>query len=111
MGLGLGTNNHVELISLRHLLYFAITKNCRNLQIFGDLKNVIDWFNNNAVCSAYSLKNILEEIVFFKTFFDQISVSHIYRERNGTADRLSKEAAHRPLGEGMIVEFSPAGTY
>jgi len=86
MGLGLGTNNHAELISLRHLLYFAIKKNCRNLQIFGDSKNVTDWFNNTVVCSSYSLKNVLEEIVFFKTFFDQVSVSHIYRERNETAN-------------------------
>jgi len=111
MGLGPGTNNHAKLISLQHLLYFSITKNCRNLQIFGDSKTVIDWFNNRTVYHAYSLKHILEEIVFFKTFFNQISVSHTYRERNGTADQLSKEATHRPLGEWMIIEFTLAGTY
>lgn len=70
-----------------------------------------DWFNNTVVCSAYSLRHILEEIVFFKTFFDQISMSHIYRERNESADRLSKEATHRPLGEWLITEYTLAETY
>jgi len=70
-----------------------------------------DWFNNTAVCIAYSLRSILEENVFFKTFFDQIFVPHIYRERNETADRLSKEAMHCSLGEWMITEHSPAGIY
>lgn len=82
LGLGPGTNNHAELITLRHLIYFAMTKNCQQIQIFGDSRTVVDWFNNKSNCHAYSLKHILEEIVFFKTFFDQITVSHIYRERN-----------------------------
>jgi len=86
-------------------------RNCNQLQIFGDSKTVIDWCNNTTVCHAYTLKHILEEIVFLKTFFDQIFVSHIYRERKGTVDRFSKEVANRPLGKWMIEEFSLAGTY
>lgn len=78
MGLGPGTNNHTQLISLRHLLYFAIMKSCWNLQIFGDSKTVIDWFNNTTVCHAYSLKHILEEIVFFQNFlWPDICFSHL----------------------------------
>ena len=111
MGLGPGTNNHAELITLRHLLYFALYKNCRQIQIFGDSKIVIDWANNKSICHAYSLKHILEEIVFLKTHFDQITVSHIYRERNATADRLSKEAADRPLGDWLIEEYKPEGMH
>lgn len=111
LGLGPGTNNHAELITLRHLLYFALSKNCRQLQIFGDSKIVIDWVNYKSICHAYSLKHILEEIVFFKTHFDQITVSHIYRERNTTADRLSKEAADRPLGDWLIEEHNPDGMH
>eukprot|EP00253_Pinus_taeda_P016909 PITA_16909 len=42
LGLGPGTNNHAELITLCHLLYFAILKQCRNIQIFGDSKIVTD---------------------------------------------------------------------
>lgn len=111
MVLGPGTNNHAELMTLRHLIYFAMTKNCQQIQIFGDSNTVVDWFNNKSICHAYYLKHILEEIVFFKTHFDQISVSHIYRERNAIADRLSKEAADRPLGDWLIEEFTPTGTH
>lgn len=111
LGLGPGTNNHAELITLRHLLYFALSKNCRQLQIFGDSKIVIDWANNKTICHDFSLKHILEEIVFLKTHFDQITVSHIFRERNSTADRLSKEAADQPLGDWLIEEYKPDGLH
>lgn len=70
MGLGHGTNNHAELISLCHPIYFAILQHCKKIQIFGDSKIVIDWFNNTVVFNAYSLRSIMDEIVFFKTYFD-----------------------------------------
>lgn len=111
MGLGHGTNNHAELISLQHLNYFAILQHCRKLQIFGDSKNVIEWFNNTASCNSYTLRSLMDEIVFFKTYFDHISCSHIYMERNESADKLSKEAMNHPLGEWMIIEHTPARTY
>jgi len=71
--------------------------------------SVVDWVNNKSICHVYSLKHILEEIVFSKTHFDQISVSHIYRESNAIADWLSKEAADHPLGEWLIEEYNPEG--
>ena len=66
MGLGHGTNNHAELISLRHLIYFSILHHCRKIQIFGDSKIVIDWFNNTVSCNAYTLRSIMDEVVFSK---------------------------------------------
>ena len=69
---------------------------------------VTHWFNNAAIYSTYSLRTIMEENVFFKTFFVEISISHIYRERNAIADQLSKEAADRPLGDWQIDEHTPA---
>jgi len=111
LGIGTGSNNYAELITLRHLLYFALTKHCRQMQIFGDSKIVIDWANNKTLCHAYSLKHILEEIVFLKTHFEQITISHIYRERNALADRLSKEAANHPIGDWQIEEYTPEGMH
>eukprot|EP00253_Pinus_taeda_P006389 PITA_06389 len=46
MGLGRGTNNFAEIISLRHLLHFALGHNCLHIHIFGDSNIIIDWFNN-----------------------------------------------------------------
>jgi ribonuclease HI len=43
MGLGPGTTNYVELMSLKLLLIFAKEKNVNSLHIFGDSLNVIKW--------------------------------------------------------------------
>ncbi len=42
LGLGGGTNNYAELITLRHLLHFSLGHKCINLQIFGDSKIIIN---------------------------------------------------------------------
>lgn len=88
MGLGARTNNYVELISLRHLLYFALNQNCKHLHIFGDSKIVINWFNFTSACHVHSLRNILDDALFLKSQFDQISCIHIYRECNKSTDQL-----------------------
>ena len=102
MGLGVGTNNYAELISLRHLLYFALNQNCRHLQIFGDSKIVINWFNCTSACYVHSLKNILDDALFLKSQFDQITCIHIYKKHNKTVDQRSKQTAHQPRGEWLI---------
>ena len=44
-GLGEGTNNYVELLSLKILLLFTMEKGCRKINLFGDSLNVINWIN------------------------------------------------------------------
>lgn len=112
-GLGRGTNNFAELMSLRLLLLFALEQGCLSLQVFGDSSLVINWANGAAQCNVLNLVAILEEIQLIKQMFNSISFTHVYRERNGVADRLSKEAAQRPLALGIwqITVHSPVGTY
>ena len=43
VGLGRGTNNFAELMSLRLLLLFALEQGCLSLQVFGDSMLVIEW--------------------------------------------------------------------
>ena len=43
VGLGEGTNNYAELLSLKLLLIFAAKKGCQNINIYGDSMNVINW--------------------------------------------------------------------
>ena len=96
MGLGMGTNNYAELISLRHLLHFSLAHACNHIQIFGDSKIIINWFKNTSACHMHSLRNILDEIMILKAQFIYISCQRIYRERNMVADQLSKEATYIP---------------
>jgi len=104
MGLVEGTNNFVELITLRHLLHFALAHSCNNIQIFGDLKIIINWFNSINICHAHSLRNILDEIMVYKAQFNSIICQHIYMEHNEATDKLTKEATTQPRGLWMIQE-------
>lgn len=104
MCLGVGTNNFAELITLRHLLYFSLGHHCINLNIFGDSKIIINWFNDITACHIHTLSNILNEVNIFKAQFNNISCNYIYREHNNSADQLSKEATTLPRGEWMIQE-------
>lgn len=94
LGLGAGTNNYVELITLRHLLlHFALGHHCTSINIFGDSKIIINWFNGITDCHIHTLSIILNEVYNFKAAFNNISCSLIYREHNSHADKLSMGAA------------------
>ena len=43
MGLGVGSNNFVELLSLKLLLIFPAEKGCSTIKVFGGSLNVINW--------------------------------------------------------------------
>ena len=90
-GLGQGSNNFAELKALHFLLCWLISNHMRQIQIFGDSRNVVNWFNGTQQCKNYILLPLLKEICRLKCFFYEISVVHIYRERNQEAiDYLKK---------------------
>jgi len=105
LGLGEGTNNFAELITLRHLLHFALSHHCNSINIYGDSQIVTNWINRISSCHSHTLNVILDEVYMLQEAFNQINVSHIYREHNQDADRLSKEAALMENGLWEITEF------
>ena len=62
MGLGEGTNNFAELMSLKLLLIFALEKGCTSLNCFGDSMNVINWIKQTQECRNLRLVNLLSSI-------------------------------------------------
>lgn len=48
-GFGIGSNYFAELMSLKLTLLFALEKGYKKLQVFGDSKLVIDWFNRTTL--------------------------------------------------------------
>jgi len=52
----------------------------------------------------HSLSIILHEALTLKSAFNNITISHIYREHNKGADRLSKEATLMDRGTWEITE-------
>ena len=91
--LGVGSNNFVELSALRLLMSKALERGVRSIQIFGDSKIIINWANGFQQCHILRLMPLLDEVLLLKHHFDFISFTHVYRERNTTTDRLSKEGA------------------
>ena len=112
-GLGRGTNNYVELMTLRLLLLFALEQGCLSLQVFGDSMLVIEWAKGTVQCHVMILLPILEEVFHIKQQFNHLSFTHVYRERNGVADKLSKEAIqwHIDYGVWRISVHSSVGSF
>ena len=84
VGLGSGTNNFAKINALRLLLITTLEWGVPSLQLFGDSKIVIDWVVGSTRCNIIQIK---------KNHFYYISLIHVYRERNTTANGLSKEGA------------------
>lgn len=104
MGLGLGSNNYVELMSLKLLIPFAWEQCVNSLQIFGDSMHVVNWTKKIQKCHNVILLPQLEEILGILDSFDSIFVRHIYRERKMAANSLSKASLELEYGNWLIIE-------
>jgi ribonuclease HI len=102
-GLGIDTNNYSEIMALKLLLLFATEKGCTSLQIFGDSLIIINWANHEQLCHIARIRPYLAEVLRIISTFDTISLSHIYKERNTLAGRLSKEATQLEYGNWHIT--------
>ena len=74
------------------VLELAIKNNISQLQLFGDSKMVVDWVNKNIQINAPHLQQLLNAIRRPMELLSNLMISHIYRELNTKADRLSKLA-------------------
>lgn len=110
VGLGSGTNNYAELSTLRLLLCWLLHRNILSIQFFGDSLNVINWVNGIAACHNQILKITLEEIQFLKSSFNSFIISHVFRDRNEEADRLSKAGVQQAMGRWKITEIRQGQT-
>ena len=104
MGLGGGTNNFVELMSLKFLLMFALEKGCTELNFLGDSMNVINWINQTQECMHLRLAHIIYSIRQLLLRFDSFSCRHVYREKNKEAFKASKEGLRLAEGIWMVKE-------
>ena len=104
MGLGEGTNNFAELMSLKLLLIFALEKGCNDLNFLGDSMNVINWINQIQECRHMRLAHTLHSIRLLLSRFNSFSCRHVYRENNKEADKASKEGLRMATGNWMIKE-------
>ena len=103
-GLGEGSNNWAELLSLKLLLIFAAEKGCRTIKVFGDSLNVINWVKRIQTCRDLLLCNILQSIWDVMESFELITYTHVYRENNNQANSASKEGLLLDPGMWKVKE-------
>jgi hypothetical protein len=104
LGLGQGTNNYAELLTLKLLLLFAKEKDLRHLQIFGDSMFIVNWARKLQQCHNIFLLPILEDILRLMEEFDTMTIFHIYRNMNMVAGALSKAGLPVALGQWHITK-------
>ena len=73
-------------------------------QVFGDSLIIINWAKGSTTLSPPELVHWCRETKKLVTSFQGLSFSHIYREHNDAADRLSKKALSLSQGKGCIKE-------
>lgn len=110
-GFGLGSNNYVELMALKLLILFAVEKNIKKIQIFGDSLIIMNWANKLQICHVMRLIPILEDIHRLITLFNDISFKHVFRELNKQADGFSKEVAQLLQGTWLIEDHKETDSY
>ena len=104
------TNNHAELLTLKLLLDFAKENNLWHIQIFGDSQIVVNWTRKIQKCHNIFLLPILEDTHQLLIYFDSLTISHVYRNRNIVADALSKDGLQLALGQWDITEHKNGDT-
>ena len=103
-GLGVGTNNFVELCVLKLLLLLARRNYVDKIQVFGDSQLVINWASGKYRLMNLELSMILQEVNRITDGFDYVSFQHIYRERNSSAYALAKVGGRILEGSWSIME-------
>ena len=73
--------------------------------VYGDSQVIINWAMGSTALSPSALFHWCRETKKLATSFQDLSFSHIYREHNQTADRLSKKALSFPQGKGCLMEY------
>lgn len=104
-GLGMGTSNFAELMSLKLIIAFAIEKGCHSLTVYKDSMNIINCIRGTQRCTNTRLAIILEDIKTLQISFDTLTCCHVYRERNKEEDMRSKEGVQLAMGQWKVTEM------
>ena len=70
-----------------------------------DSQVIINWAKGSTALSPLDLLHWCRETKKLILSFQDLSFTHIYREHNRTADRLSKTVLSYPRGKGSFMEY------
>ena len=92
LGTGNDTNTKAKLIELWALLHIAQMMGIPKIRTYGDSLVIINWENGSTSLSPPDLYHWCKDIRKLCSCFLELSYSHIYREYNQLANRLSKKS-------------------
>ena len=104
LGVGYGSNTKDELLGLWALMFSSQMMGIPLTQIYGDSKVIINWAKGHTALTPPDLHHWCRETQKLISNFQDITLSHIYREHNRIADRLSKTALTLSPGIGCFSE-------
>ena len=104
-GVGQGTNTKAELLSLWALLLTSQMMGIPLSHVYGYSLVIINWVKGSTALSPTDLVHWCRETKKLFTSFQALSFTHIYREHNRLADRLSKDALMFSQGIGKYKDF------
>jgi ribonuclease HI len=90
--LGTGTNNFAEYSALLTALRFAVFSRCKELHVFADSELVVKQMRGEYQVRNEAIRILHESAARWIDLIPRFSISHIRRENNKEADRLSNLA-------------------
>ena len=90
--IGKKTNNQSEYSALILGLNEAISRNIKELQVYGDSLLVINQVTGKFKVNNVLLQELHKEVIKLTKNFDYIAFNHVYRDKNKRADQLSNMA-------------------
>ena len=90
--IGNRTNNQSEYSALILGLKEALSRNIKQLQVYGDSLLVINQVTGQFKVNNILLKELHQEVIKLTKNFDYIAFNHVYRDKNKRADQLSNMA-------------------
>ena len=105
LGVGQGSNTKAELLGLWAVLHSSQMMGIPLARIYGDSQVIINWAKCISALSPPELLHWCRESQKLLKSFKDLTIIHIYREYNGIADRLSKQALTYYPSSGCFFEI------
>jgi ribonuclease HI len=102
VGIDQETNKLCELMALKLVLKLEQEFDGTHLQFFGPSKLSIQWMHKEIALRNFTLQPLFDEVIYLVTYFSYTSMSHIYRDINNVANRLSKARVKLERGTWII---------
>ena len=93
------TNNVAEYFGLIYALDYAHLEDCKEIEVYGDSKLVIEQSNGNWKVKEPHLKILCKDVRDRMEMFEKVELKWIPRFANGEADKMAKKAINNRDGE------------